>query len=267
MGAPLIVHRYGRPAGPAVVLLHGLTEAGTAWPDLVERWGDTWRIVAPDLRGHGSSPRFAAGELDQAPELMLADVLAVVDSEADPVVLVGHSLGGLLALRAALARPDRVRALVLEDPARPGPTRVNPPAWIAHNEEFLDSMADQAGEIARMRRESRWSDAEIEAWAACKPQVDRSYIHHGVYAAPADWLGMFEAVAVPTLLLAPTDSDMAPREGTVANPLVRVVTVRDAGHCVRRDQPAVFHAAVDAFLAEALRPVDGPGKPGRTTGA
>ena len=63
--------------------------------------------------------RRALYQLATAPKVLLADVFAVVDAQPEPVALVGRSLGGLLALRAAVARPDRVWALVLEDPARP----------------------------------------------------------------------------------------------------------------------------------------------------
>lgn len=78
-------------------------------------------------RGHGQSPRFTEDELATAPEVLLADVVTVVDAQREPVALVGHSLGGLLALRAAVARPDRVCALVLEDPARPTGSRTPDP--------------------------------------------------------------------------------------------------------------------------------------------
>jgi len=70
-------------------------------------------------------------------------------------------------------------------------------------------MALQAGQVARMLRDSSWSRAEIEAWAACKPLV-------------------------------PPDSPMAPRQEAVHNDLVRTVVVPGAGHCVRRDQSARY---------------------------
>ena len=89
------------------MLLHGLTEAGTTWPDLVGHWGDDWHALAPDLRGHGQSPRFTEDQLGAAPEVPLADVVTVLEAQPEPVALVGHSLGGLLALRAAIARPAR----------------------------------------------------------------------------------------------------------------------------------------------------------------
>jgi pimeloyl-ACP methyl ester carboxylesterase len=196
---PLTIHRYGSSNARTVVLMHGLTEAGTTWPDLVGHWGDNWHVLAPDLRGHGQSPRFTEDELATAPEVLLADVVTVVDVQPEPVALVGHSLGGLLALRAAVARPDRVWALVLEDPARPTGGRTPDPGFVAENEDFLDAMADQAGQVARMLRDSSWSRAEIEAWAACKPLVDRAYLRRGLYLGDGAWEELFDALRVPTL--------------------------------------------------------------------
>jgi pimeloyl-ACP methyl ester carboxylesterase len=250
---PLMIHQYGSSNARTVVLVHGLTEAGTTWPDLVGHWGDDWHVLAPDLRGHGQSPRFAEDEFASAPEVLLADVIAVVDAQPEPVALFGHSLGGLLALRAAVARPDRVWALVLEDPARPTGGRKPDPGFVAQNEDFLDAMADQDGQVARMLRDSSWSRSEIEAWAACKPLVDRAYVRRGLYLGDDAWEELFEALRVPTLLLVPTDSPMAPRPEAVHNDLVRTVVVPGAGHCVRRDQPARYLRAVDAFLAEVVR--------------
>lgn len=251
---PLTVHRYGRPGSPTVVLVHGVTDAGTTWPDLVTRWGDTWDLVAPDLRGHGASPRFTPEQLPQAPEVMLDDVLALVDAEPDPVALVGHSLGGLLALRAALARPDRVRALVVEDPARPTGRRTPDPAFTAGITAGLDAaVRDRQAEVERMRRETPWSDTEIEAWADSRLQVDRDYVREGLFLGDAAWEEAFDALRVPTLLVLPPDAPMAPRADGFDNPLVRTVVIPGAGHCVRRDRPEEFHAEVDAFLAQHAR--------------
>lgn len=260
---PLHVHHFGRSdaGAPAVVLLHGLTEAGTTWPALVEHWGDRYRLVAPDLRGHGYSPRFTSAELTRTPDVMLADVLDLLDEQPEPVVLLGHSLGGNLALRAALTRPDRVRVLVLEDPASPGDEPMD--EFIAHNEAFLDSMltaADRVREIERMQRETSWSLAELEAWAACKPLVDRRYIREGLWLARMPWEQSFQELTVPTLLVLPNPAPMAPRADVVTNPLVNWAVIPDAGHCVRNDQPAAFFAAVEAFLESALRSLLYPGE-------
>ena len=101
-----------------------------------------------------------------------------------------------------------------------------------------------------MLRDSSWSRAEIEAWASCKPLVDRAYVRNGLYLGDDAWEELFDALRVPTLLLVPPDAPMAPRQEAVHNDLVRTVVVPGAGHCVRRDQPARYLLAVDAFLDE-----------------
>ncbi|UZN03250.1 alpha/beta fold hydrolase [Cellulomonas sp. S1-8] len=248
---PLTVHRSGNPASPTVVLLHGVTDSGTTWPDLLAHWGGTYDVLAPDLRGHGSSPRFTPDQLPDAPEVMLADVVALLDAQPAPVALIGHSLGGLLALRAALARPDRVRALVVEDPARPTGARRPEPGFSAMLLGGTQAaITDRDAEVARMRRETPWSHTEIDAWADSRPFVDPEYLREGLFLGDAAWEEAFDALAVPTLLVVPPDAPMAPRPDGFDNPLVRTVVVAGAGHCVRRDRPLEYHAAVDAFLAE-----------------
>jgi len=70
-----------------------------------------------------------------------------------------------------------------------------------------------------------WSRAEIEAWAAWKPLVDRAYVRRGLYLGDGAWEELFGALRVPTLLLVPPDSPMAPRQEAVHNDLVRTVLV------------------------------------------
>ena len=241
----LAIHEHGDRGTPTVVLLHGLSESGAGWPDLVDRWPDR-HILAPDLRGHGASPRFTPEQLTRVPEVMVADVVALLDAQDRPVDLIGHSLGGNLALHAALARPDRVRALVLEDPARPG--RHPDPEFVAEIDSMLVAvMTDRAREVARMAHETPWSAAEIEVWADAKPLVDRRYVHAGLSLGAPAWEELFEALTCPTLLVLPPDAPMAPRG--VRNPLVSTVVIAGTGHCVRRDRPEEFFRAVEAFLA------------------
>jgi lipase len=110
----LHVHRYG-PSRPAEVLaIHGLTGHGKRWQTLAARHLPELAIAAPDLIGHGRSSWAAPWTLD-ANAAALADLL---DTDAvGPVLVVGHSFGGAVALNLAAARPDLVAALVLLDPA------------------------------------------------------------------------------------------------------------------------------------------------------
>jgi len=100
---------FERGDGPSILLLHGF--GGAAWnftelaPFLAGR-----RLIVPDLPGHGASEPLPAPSLAS-----FADVVAELVDE--PVGVLGHSLGGVVALRLAERRPDRVRALVLAAPA------------------------------------------------------------------------------------------------------------------------------------------------------
>ena len=258
----LRVHEHGPPDAPTLVLLHGLTEAGTAWPDAVKRWQGTWHIVAVDLRGHGRSPRFTTAELQRTHEVWLADVLDVLREVPAAPIVVGHSLGGLFALRAAVDAPQLVRALVLEDPARPTGEVTPDPEFVAHQEAFLDTfVSGTAAEKARMRRQSSWTPEEIDEWADCKPLVDRRMIRGGLSLGPADWPALLAALTVPTLFVVPTDGEMAPTDDELGNPLIDIARIPGVGHCVRRDDAASYHAAVDPFL-ELRRPRTPPAATG-----
>jgi pimeloyl-ACP methyl ester carboxylesterase len=189
----------------------------------------------------------------RAPEVMRADVLGILDGLEAPAVVVGHSLGGYLALRAALDRPDAVRALVLEDPAQPVAGRTPYAAFADETDAFVGVMTDpetRAVKVAEMQTASTWTDAEIAEWARCKPLVDREYVRRGSYLDDGEWESHFAALSVPTLLVSPPDTPMAPDLSLVNNPLVRSVVIPRSGHCVRRDQPARYHQAVEEFLAQ-----------------
>jgi pimeloyl-ACP methyl ester carboxylesterase len=96
--------------GPAVVLLHSFLMDASMWAPQVAAFGDRYRLVAIDERGHGDTP--ATGPFDHWD--VARDVLAVLDSlGVDRAAVVGTSQGGFVALRTALLAPDRVSALAL----------------------------------------------------------------------------------------------------------------------------------------------------------
>lgn len=97
--------------GSPLVLVHGLGGSALNWSELVPLLAERHRLIVPHLPGHGGSER-----LGRAPGLeAYADPVAAVMEleETSPAVVVGHSLGGLVALRLALRRPDLVNGLVL----------------------------------------------------------------------------------------------------------------------------------------------------------
>ncbi|MBF0661293.1 alpha/beta fold hydrolase, partial [Rhodococcus sp. (in: high G+C Gram-positive bacteria)] len=110
----LRTHLFGPADGPQILALHGLTGHGRRWRHLAESHLPHARFLAPDLRGHGRSPWTPPWTFERHVD----DLLRVLDTHASgPVTVVGHSFGGALALHLAAAAPERVRALVLLDPA------------------------------------------------------------------------------------------------------------------------------------------------------
>src|SRR5947208_16295365 len=93
---------------PPVVLLHGFTHTGASWDPVISALGERYRALAPDLRGHGSASQREPVTL----EAVIGDIRALAPAR---FVLAGYSMGGRLALHAALARGlgDRVCRLVL----------------------------------------------------------------------------------------------------------------------------------------------------------
>jgi 2-succinyl-6-hydroxy-2,4-cyclohexadiene-1-carboxylate synthase len=120
---------------PTVVLLHGFTHTGASWDPVVSALGERYRALAIDIRGHGS----ASGREPVALEGVLEDLAAVAP---DRFTLVGYSMGGRIALHAALALPERIERLVLIG-ASPG-------------------IADPAEREARLRDDERLA-CEIES--------------------------------------------------------------------------------------------------------
>jgi lipase len=110
----LHVHEWGDHAGPPLVCLHGVTAHGARFRKLAEERLARFRVVAPDLRGHGRSAHEPPWSLARHVE----DLLETVDrAGVDRAPWLGHSFGGRLALEVAAAAPEHVTRLVLLDPA------------------------------------------------------------------------------------------------------------------------------------------------------
>jgi pimeloyl-ACP methyl ester carboxylesterase len=135
--------------GPALVLLHSFAMDGSMFAAQIATFGDTYRCIAIDERGHGGTP----GDTPFTYWDVADDVLAVLDHlEIDDAVLAGVSQGGFIALRVALTAPERVRGLVLmgtsaaaEDPAVVQEYRAIAQTWEEHG--ATDALVGTLAEI------------------------------------------------------------------------------------------------------------------------
>lgn len=101
------------PDSPTLLFLHGLTGNLHTYDHIIEALDDAYPTICADLRGHGDSPHaLTYRAADYASDVV--DLILSLD--AGPVILIGHSLGGVTALATAALRPDLVSGLFLEDP-------------------------------------------------------------------------------------------------------------------------------------------------------
>lgn len=180
----LHVHRYG-PAGPPEVLaIHGLTGHGRRWLTLAERHLPGVAVCAPDLIGHGHSSWAAPWTIDDN----VAALAALLDTDGGgPVVVVGHSFGGAIALGLAAARPDLVAALVLLDPA------------VGLDGEWMREVADAMLDSPDYTdREEARAEKANGSWAEVEPaELERELDEHLV-ALPGGRCGW--RIGVPAML-------------------------------------------------------------------
>jgi esterase len=211
----------GDPADPAMVLLHGLGEDAQGWDAVQTAFAGRYRVYALDLRGHGRSAHPGRYSF----ELMRDDVIAFLAAVGvGRCVLVGHSMGGTVAVLLAEVAPHLVSRLVMEDVTAPRPGALQRPPLAPPDEP---------------------TPFDFAAVNAIRAQINDP--------DPA-WWDAIATVAVPTLIVGGTTSPIPHHllvETVELMPDAHLVTI-DAGHHIHRDQPVEFIAAVDTFLAARL---------------
>lgn len=112
-GVSLCYFQWGEPAGVDLLLVHATGFHGRCWDQVVANLAPGYRVIAPDMRGHGRSERQGPYNWSN----FGGDLTALVDAlELDDLVGVGHSMGGHTLLQLAIARPRLLRRMLLLDP-------------------------------------------------------------------------------------------------------------------------------------------------------
>jgi esterase len=240
---------------PPLVLLHGLFGSARNFGLVQREFARGRRTVALDLRNHGASPHDATMRYAD----MAADVMQTLDRlSALPAILLGHSMGGKVAMQAALAHPESVARLMVAD--------IAPVSYPPHYRDMANAML--ALPIAS-------GMTRAEADAALTPSVPdaamRAFLLQNLQpgASPAWRIGLGEIVAAfaeiegwdaagnaryggPTLFVAgATSRYIQPEHRPLIRswfPSARFVTLKNAGHWLHADNPSGFIAVVEAFL-------------------
>ncbi len=247
----------GPERAPVVLLLHGATLDHRAWDAQVDELTPQYRVVVPDLRGHGESTLEGAFRFDDAVDDVAA-LLDAVDTGA-PLALGGLSLGGNIAQEIVHRDPGRVDALIVADSTCNTASRhpLAAPLTIATlsamalggRERFMQHAAAVTSPHDDVRQYVL--DVNEDRTTLEVLQILTSLLDQAVHPEP------HYRLPVPTLLVNGADDrvgDIATgnREWAARDPMVELVMIPGAGHASNQDNPAAFTAALTTFLDRAL---------------
>lgn len=253
-GSSIFVETVGPPDGPPVLLVHSLTADHSAWRRLVPVLADRFRVIAPDLRGHGASP---APPPPYSMATLAADMAGILDRLAvESAHVIGLSIGGMIAQQLALDHPQRVRSLVLAATACEM-TEARKAVW---DDRIRQVEADGVASLVDSTLE-RWftppthrdDPALIQACAAMiRATTAEGYV--GCAAAIRDMAltDRLGEIAVPTLVLSGAEDPSTPpelqaqiRDGI---PGARMETFEATAHQIALERPDRFNTLVTDFL-------------------
>lgn len=257
---------------PGLLLMHGVGDDGTCWGPFVDRLRARpgladLRIATPTAPAHGGR-RVAVGRTVAWSDLLAAaveNVESLAASTGGPIVVGGHSLGAMMALGAAAARPDLARALWLEDPPLEHAMADDPEG---PGEVDLTDLADWFTGLRHQPLESviaagraahpGWDEAEYEPWAQAKRSVDASAFGTSVTWVRDGWAQSARAVRCPVVVVAgqPGQGGLVsrPAEASISELPDWTVHRLATGHDVRREAPD----ATVGLLADLIHSAGAP---------
>lgn len=244
-------------SGPALVILHGLFGMLDNWQTLARKWADTHQVILFDLRNHGRS--LHTDEMNYP--VMAEDVAAALEGMGiDECVLLGHSMGGKVAMQVALTYPELVHKLIVVDITprryRPGHDAVFAalhaldPATItdrkAAAEQMSVHMADPGVQLFLLKNLAR-NPAGGYRWRMNLPAISAAYDQ---LIGPVGQLG--DQYDGPTLFIRGGKSGYVQDEDLelikILFPQASLETVAGAGHWVHAEQPEELLGLVNSFL-------------------
>lgn len=243
---PLHTMRWGSGGDRRILLLHGITSNAAGWwrvgPDLAERG---WDVVAADLRGHGDSPKSDSYLFAE----QVQDVLAL-GSGWDAVL--GHSMGGNIAVLTATSEPAWTRGLLLQDPALMLPEPQSDVLDWLLEEYRVEPLAASIAELS-----PRWHPRDVATKVEALRATSDAIITQ-IVIENWPWMALDEAAAleVPTVVLGsdPEHGGLLPvafGEWLASSPWIDFEMIRGASHSTHRDDDLY-----DTYLSTLVAALD-----------
>jgi pimeloyl-ACP methyl ester carboxylesterase len=246
---------HGPITGHPLMLIHGFPLTSELWHPIVPALSERYRLILPDLRGHGKTQATQHSSMGQYAKDLIA--LLEVILEPRPVVLVGMSMGGYIALEFLRRYPDCVRALVLVDTRAEADT----PEILEQRQKVAQAL-QQAGLPAivdplseRLFAESSPEELK-QSWRAiisATPPTGAIAALSAMAGRP-DSTGMLPEIDVPTLVIVGEQDQITPPEQAQAMaesiPGAQFEVLPEAGHMSAVEQPTAFAQCLEAFLGQ-----------------
>jgi N-formylmaleamate deformylase len=259
-GINLHFYRGGEGSVP-LVMLHGISDDGMCWSPVAAVLAENYGVVLVDIRGHGKSDAPDDG-YDYG--TMADEISGLIEGlRLEEPVMLGHSMGAMIALIVAARYPTIPRMMILEDP----PAfwhRVSPGEDDLAAREGMRAWFEQAKHLSREEllalvrgQNPAWSDAEIEPWVEAKLRFSPKIIQllDIEKSLPSEVDTLFREILCPTLLIT-SDPDLGALLGSeevsslkALVPHINHVRIAGAGHNIRREQYSRYVEAVTSFLA------------------
>jgi pimeloyl-ACP methyl ester carboxylesterase len=248
--------------GPPMLCLHGRWGRGQTWADLMLRYRDRYRVLAPDQRGHGLSDKPVAR---YASEDMAADASGLLRKlGVGPAIVVGHSMGGRIAAHLAAIYPEQVKALAVLDESAAGPDTMSDLApedipiddkltagWPTPYPTYAEAVADLKG---RFKRETNVRYF-LESLTETKDGYDYLFSRRATSAIAAyheGWFDMLPKIKCPVLLVRASQSwCLSVEHAQMMRAKIEDCTyceIEGSDHMVYADNQEEFYIQFEAFL-------------------
>lgn len=233
-----------------VVLIHGAAGTHLDWPPHLRRLA-TASVYAIDLPGHGRSPAPACLIVDQYAAIVSA---FITELNFEDVVLVGHSMGGAIALKIALSDSDAIKGLVL----------MSSGARLRVKDELLDGIKSDFESTAEMLTERLWSEEapdELKELGKKKFMENNPEVVYADYQAcnSFDLMDQLNQIELPTLVICGSEDQMTPvkysRYLAEQMPAATLQIIEGAGHMVHLEQPEVVASHTNQFLKNIIQTI------------
>ncbi|KRP31179.1 MAG: alpha/beta hydrolase [OM182 bacterium BACL3 MAG-121001-bin29] len=270
---------WGNPDGPPMLLIHGGRDHCRNWDWVAEHFAKDYHIIAPDLRGHGDSQWEASGNYTQISYVY--DIAKLLQQKnMHDVTVIGHSLGGAIALMYTALFPERVKKLVAIEGMGPSPSLAAKQAEISINDRVRSWVDDMRKLSGRLPRRYDTLDDAFKRMRDENPHLSEEQARHltlhganqnedGTYSWKFDNYvrvfsmsglpneevkKMYGEISCPTLLMRGEESwasdPVADGRTQCFNCPIEYQSFANAGHWVHHDQLDGFVDRVSEFLGK-----------------